>query len=342
MFSRPAEPSSTSGAGRRSSSPRRSRCRSASRRARSTPSSSGRSTSRSRSSGWCSRSTSSARSRKRRERHLYVAIWFYIATHRHRRDPPHLQQPRRSRSAPFKSYSIYAGVQDALMQWWYGHNAVAFFLTTPFLGSCTTSCRRRRSGRSSRTGCRSSTSGRWSSSTSGPARTTCTTPRCRDWASTLGMVFCVMLWMPSWGGMINGLLTLRGAWDKVVEDPVLKFFVVGVTFYGMATFEGPLLSIKSVNALVALHRLDHRPRARRRARLERLHDVRHVLLAGAAPLPDAALLARSSRTTHFWVATFGILLYVVAMYSAGRHAGPHVARVRRDRPPRSIPTSSRP
>ena len=191
------------------------------------------------------------------------------------------------------------------------------------------------------TGCRSSTSGRWSSSTSGPARTTCTTRRCREWASTLGMIFSVMLWMPSWGGMINGLLTLRGAWNKVAEDPVLKFFVVGITFYGMATFEGPLLSIKSVNALVALHRLDHRPRPRRRARLERLHGVRHDLLARAAPVPDASCTRKKLATPHFWVAT-SASCSTSSRCRPRHHAGPDVARVRRDRPARSTPTSSRP
>ena len=120
-----------------------------------------------------------------------------------------------------------------------------------------------------------------------------------------------MLWAPSWGGMLNGLLTLRGAWDKLRTDPVLKFFVAGVTFYGMATFEGPLLSIKSGQRARALHRLDHRPRPRRRARLERLHGRRHVLLAGAAPLGHASCTRKRAANLHFWIGTVGILLYVV-------------------------------
>jgi cytochrome c oxidase cbb3-type subunit I/II len=103
--------------------------------------------------------------------------------------------------------------------------------------------------RCSATGCRSCTSGRWSSSTSGPGPHHLHYTALPQWASTLGMIFSVMLWMPSWGGMINGLLTLRGAWKRVAEDPVLKFFVVGITFYGMSTFEGRCCSVKSVNAL---------------------------------------------------------------------------------------------
>ena len=255
--------------------------------------------------------------RDRREKHLYVAIWFYIATiitvamlHIFN----NLVDPGRRCSRATRSTR---GVQDAFMQWWYGHNAVAFFLTTPFLGLMYYFLPK--AAERPVFSYRLSILHFWSLVFiyiwAGPHHLLYTA--LPEWASTLGMVFSVMLWMPSWGGMINGLLTLRGAWDKVAEDPVLKFFVVGITFYGMATFEGPLLSIKSVNALVALHRLDHRPRPRRRARLERLHGVRHDLLAGAAPVPDARSTRRSSPTTHFWIGTFGILLYVVAMWAAG-------------------------
>ena len=141
-----------------------------------------------------------------------------------------------------------------------------------------------------------------------------------DWAQTLGMLFSLMLWAPSWGGMLNGLLTLRGAWHKVRTDPVLKFFVAGVTFYGMATFEGPLLSIKSVNALG--HYTDwiighvHSGRAR----LERPDGRRHVLLAGAEAVRHQAALAPAGRP-HFWIATVGILLYVAAMWVSGIQSG---------------------
>ena len=203
----------------------------------------------------------------------------------------------RSRSSSFKSYSIYAGVQDALMQWWYGHNAVAFFLTTPFLGIMYYFLPKAAERPVySATGCRSSTSGRWSSSTSGPARTTCTTRRCPTGRRRSGMIFSVMLWMPSLGRhdqrpahaarrVEQGRATIRSSSSSSSA----------ITFYGMATFEGPLLSIKSVNALCALHRLDHRPRARRRARLERLHGVRHDLLARCRASSRRKLYSQEAR-----------------------------------------------
>ena len=185
---------------------------------------------------------------KRRERHMYVALWFYIATivtvailHIFN----NLVVP----SSLFKSYPIYAGVQDAMMQWWYGHNAVAFFLTTPFLGLMYYFLPK--AAERPVFSYKLSIIHFWSLVFiyiwAGPHHLHYTS--IATWASTLGMIFSLMLWMPSWGGMINGLLTLRGAWHKVAADPVLKFFVVGVTFYGMSTFEGPMLSIKSVNAL---------------------------------------------------------------------------------------------
>ena len=149
----------------------------------------------------------------------------------------------------FKSYSMYAGVQDALVQWWYGHNAVAFFLTTPFLGMMYYFLPK--AANRPVFSYRLSIMHFWALIFiyiwAGPHHLLYTA--LPDWAQSLGMVFSVMLIAPSWGGMLNGLLTLRGAWDKVREDPVLKFMVVGVTAYGMATFEGPMLAIKSVNAL---------------------------------------------------------------------------------------------
>ncbi|MFT7075609.1 MAG: cytochrome c oxidase cbb3-type subunit I/II, partial [Planctomycetota bacterium] len=185
---------------------------------------------------------------QRRERHMYVALWFYIATivtvailHIFN----NLVVP----AGLFKSYSLYAGVQDAFMQWWYGHNAVAFFLTTPFLGLMYYFLPKA-AGRPVFS-YRLSIIHFWSLVFiyiwAGPHHLHYTA--LPEWANTVGMLFSLMLWMPSWGGMINGLLTLRGAWHKVTTDPVLKFFVVAITFYGMATFEGPLLSIKSVNSL---------------------------------------------------------------------------------------------
>ena len=177
-----------------------------------------------------------------------------------------------------KSYSIFGGVQDALVQWWYGHNAVAFFLTTPILGIMYYFLPK--AAERPVYSYRLSIIHFWALVFiyiwAGPHHLLNTA--LPDWAQTLGMIFSLMLWAPSWGGMLNGLLTLRGAWDKVRKDPVLKFFAAGVTFYGMATFEGPAALDQERQRARALHRLDHRPRPRRRARLERLHGRRHVLL----------------------------------------------------------------
>ncbi|MHC5024807.1 MAG: cbb3-type cytochrome c oxidase subunit I, partial [Planctomycetota bacterium] len=186
--------------------------------------------------------------KNRRERHLYVALWFYIAT-LVAITILHVFNNLVVPAGLFKSYSIYAGTQDAFMQWWYGHNAVAFFLTTPFLGLMYYFLPK--AANRPVFSYRLSIVHFWSLVFiyiwAGPHHLHYTA--LPAWASTLGMLFSLMLWMPSWGGMINGLLTLRGAWSRVAEDPILKFFVVGVTFYGMSTFEGPMLSIKSVNAL---------------------------------------------------------------------------------------------
>src|SRR5436190_9515387 len=185
---------------------------------------------------------------RRRERHLYVSIWFYLATFL----TVALLHVVNSLELPvsfLKSYSMYAGVQDALVQWWYGHNAVAFFLTTPFLGLMYYFIPK--AANRPVFSYRLSIVHFWSLIFiyiwAGPHHLLYTT--LPEWAQSLGMVFSIMLWMPSWGGMINGLLTLRGAWDRVREDPVLKFMVVAVTAYGMATFEGPMLSLKNVNAI---------------------------------------------------------------------------------------------
>src|SRR5574338_1652937 len=181
---------------------------------------------------------------RRREKHLYVAIWFYIASI----VTVAILHIFNSLAVPvgmMKSYSVYAGVQDALVQWWYGHNAVAFFLTTPFLGLMYYFLPK--AANRPVFSYKLSILHFWSIVFlyiwAGPHHLHYTA--LPEWASTLGMLFSVMLWMPSWGGMLNGLLTLRGAWNRVSDDPVLKFFVVGVTFYGMATFEGPMLSVKS-------------------------------------------------------------------------------------------------
>ena len=185
---------------------------------------------------------------KRRERHMYVAIWFYIATAL-TVAVLHIVNSMEVPASLFKSYSMYAGVQDALVQWWYGHNAVAFFLTTPYLGLMYYFLPK--AANRPVFSYRLSIIHFWALIFiyiwAGPHHLLYTA--LPDWAQSLGMVFSVMLVAPSWGGMLNGLLTLRGAWDKVRQDPMLKFMVVAVTAYGMATLEGPTLAIKSVNAL---------------------------------------------------------------------------------------------
>ena len=185
---------------------------------------------------------------KRREKHLYVAIWFYIATF----VTVALLHVVNSFELPvtfMKSYSWYAGVQDALVQWWYGHNAVAFFLTTPFLGLMYYYMPKmaNRPIYSYKLSILHFWSLIFLYIWAGPHHLLYSS--LPDWAQTLGVAFSVMLIAPSWGGMLNGLLTLRGAWDKVRDDAILKFMVVGITAYGMATFEGPTLSLKNVNAI---------------------------------------------------------------------------------------------
>ena len=185
---------------------------------------------------------------KRRERHLYVAIWFYVATFV-TVAVLHIFNNLELPVSAFKSYSVYAGVQDALVQWWYGHNAVAFFLTTPYLGLMYYFVPK--AANRPVYSYRLSIIHFWSLIFiyiwAGPHHLLYSA--LPTWAQNLGVVFSIMLIAPSWGGMINGLLTLRGVWDKVRVEPVLKFFVVAITGYGMATFEGPMLSLKNVNAI---------------------------------------------------------------------------------------------
>lgn len=253
---------------------------------------------------------------KRRERHLYVALWFYIATI----VTVALLHVFNSLAIPagaLKSYSIYAGVQDAFMQWWYGHNAVAFFLTTPFLGLMYYFLPK--AAERPIFSYKLSILHFWSLVFiyiwAGPHHLHYTA--LPEWASTLGMVFSVMLWMPSWGGMINGLLTLRGAWGRVAAEPVLKFFVVGITFYGMATFEGPLLSIKSVNALA--HYTDWIIAHVHSGALGWNGFMTFGMLYWLAPrlFQTKGLWSQRLANAHFWIGTLGILLYIVAMYTAG-------------------------
>ena len=252
---------------------------------------------------------------RRRQRHLYVAIWFYLATF----VTVAVLHIFNSLALPvnlFKSYSAYAGVQDALVQWWYGHNAVAFFLTTPFLGLMYYFVPK--AANRPVYSYKLSIIHFWSLIFiyiwAGPHHLLYTA--LPDWAQNLGVTFSIMLLMPSWGGMINGLLTLRGAWDKVRTDPVLKFFVVAITGYGMATFEGPMLSLKNVNAIA--HFTDW--------------IIAHVHVGALAwngfltfgmvywlvpRLFKTKLFSVGLANVHFWLGTLGIVMYALPMYVAG-------------------------
>jgi len=253
---------------------------------------------------------------RRNEKHLYVAIWFYISTVV-TIAVLHIVNSLAIPLSFLKSYSIYAGVQDALVQWWYGHNAVAFFLTTPILGIMYYFLPKA-AGRPVYS-YRLSVVHFWALVFiyiwAGPHHLLNTA--LPDWAQSLGMVFSVMLWAPSWGGMLNGLLTLRGAWDKVRQDPVLKFFAAGVTFYGMATFEGPLLSIKSVSALA--HYTDWIIGHVHSGALGWNGFMAAGMFYWLVPrLYGTKLYSNRSAEIHFWLGTIGIVLYVIAMWvSAG-------------------------
>jgi cytochrome c oxidase cbb3-type subunit I/II len=252
---------------------------------------------------------------KRHERALYVAIWFYIATIitvamlyivNHLSIPTSLTH----------SYPIFAGVQDGLVQWWYGHNAVAFFLTTPILGIMYYFVPK--AAERPVYSYRLSVIHFWSLVFvyiwAGPHHLLNTA--LPNWLQILGMTFSLMLWAPSWGGMLNGLLTLRGAWHKLRTDPVLKFFAAAVTFYGMATFEGPLLSIKAVNALG--HYTDWIIGHVHAGALGWNGFMAAGMIYWLVPrLWNKPLHSVSLANTHFWIGTVGILLYVAAMWTSG-------------------------
>jgi cytochrome c oxidase cbb3-type subunit I/II len=252
---------------------------------------------------------------KRRQRHLYVAIWFYLATFV-TVAVLHIVNSMELPISALKSYSAYAGVQDALVQWWYGHNAVAFFLTTPFLGLMYYFVPK--AANRPVYSYKLSIVHFWSLIFiyiwAGPHHLLYSA--LPDWAQNLGVAFSVMLIAPSWGGMINGLLTLRGAWDKVRTSPVLKFMVVAITGYGMATFEGPMLSLKNVNAIA--HFTDW--------------IVAHVHVGALAwngfltfgmiywlvpKLFKTSLWSNKLANAHFWIGTLGIIMYALPMYVAG-------------------------
>ncbi len=252
---------------------------------------------------------------RRREQHIYVALWFYIATI----ITVAILHIVNSLAIPvslFKSYSVFAGVQDGLVQWWYGHNAVAFFLTTPFLGLMYYFMPK--AAERPVYSYRLSIVHFWSLVFlyiwAGPHHLLNTS--LPEWAQTVGMLFSVMLIAPSWGGMINGLLTLRGAWDKLRTDPILKFFVVGITFYGMATFEGPMMSIRSINALS--HYTDYTVGHVHAGALGWNGFISFGMIYYLLPrLWKVPVFSQRLVMAHFWTATIGIVLYIISMWTAG-------------------------
>ncbi|MEZ4792461.1 MAG: cytochrome-c oxidase, cbb3-type subunit I [Gelidibacter sp.] len=252
---------------------------------------------------------------KRRQRHLYVALWFYLATFV-TVAVLHIFNSLAIPVSALKSYSVYAGVQDALVQWWYGHNAVAFFLTTPFLGLMYYFVPK--AANRPVYSYRLSIIHFWSLIFiyiwAGPHHLLYTA--LPEWAQNLGVAFSVMLLMPSWGGMINGLLTLRGAWDKVRVDPVLKFMVVAITGYGMATFEGPLLSLKNVNAVA--HFTDWIIAHVHVGALAWNGFLTFGMIYWLVPrLFKTNLYSIKLANAHFWIGTLGIILYALPLYVAG-------------------------
>ncbi len=252
---------------------------------------------------------------KRREKHMYVAIWFYIATVV-TVAVLHIVNSLAIPVTLFKSYSMYAGVQDALVQWWYGHNAVAFFLTTPFLGMMYYYLPKA-AGRPVYS-YKLSIIHFWSLIFlyiwAGPHHLLYTA--LPEWAQSLGTVFSLMLIAPSWGGMINGLLTLRGAWDKVREDPILKMMVVAVTAYGMSTFEGPMLSLKNINAIA--HFTDWIVAHVHIGALGWNGFMSFAILYWLVPrIYKTNLYSKKLANFHFWIGTLGIVFYAVSLYWAG-------------------------
>ena len=253
--------------------------------------------------------------KNRREKHLYVALWFYIATII-TVAVLHIVNSIEIPVAFLKSFPVYSGIQDALVQWWYGHNAVAFFLTTPFLGLMYYFVPKAAS--------RPVYSYRlsiihfwalvfiyiWA----GPHHLLYTS--LPDWAQTLGMIFSIMLWAPSWGGMINGLLTIKGAWQRLRQDPIIRFFIAALTFYGMATFEGPLLSIKSVSALG--HYTDWIVGHVHAGALGWNGMLTFGMFYYLIPkLWKTKMYSEKLMQQHFWIALTGIIFYYISMVVAG-------------------------
>ncbi|WEK17510.1 MAG: cytochrome-c oxidase, cbb3-type subunit I [Candidatus Pedobacter colombiensis] len=252
---------------------------------------------------------------KRREKHMYVAIWFYIATFV-TVAVLHIVNSFQLPISAFKSYYLYAGVQDALVQWWYGHNAVAFFLTTPYLGMMYYFLPKmaQRPIYSYKLSILHFWSLIFIYIWAGPHHLLYTS--LPGWAQSLGVAFSIMLIAPSWGGMINGLLTLRGAWDKVREDATLKFMVVGLTAYGMATFEGPMLALKQINAIA--HYTDWIVAHVHVGALGWNGFLTFGILYWLIPrIYRTSLYSKKLASFHFWIGTLGIIFYAVPLYFAG-------------------------
>ncbi len=255
---------------------------------------------------------------KRKEPHIYVANWFYLAfiiTVAMLHIVNNLALPVSFFGT--KSYQVYSGVQDAMTQWWYGHNAVGFFLTAGFLGMMYYFVPKR--AERPIYSYKLSIVHFWSLIFlyiwAGPHHLHYTA--LPDWAQTLGMTFSIMLWMPSWGGMINGLMTLSGAWDKLRTDPVIRFLVVSVAFYGMSTFEGPVMSIRAVNSLS--HYTDWTIGHVHSGALGWVGMISFGAVYCLVPWlwKRAGLYSQRLVEWHFWIATIGILLYITSMWVSG-------------------------
>lgn len=255
---------------------------------------------------------------KREEKHIYVANWFYLAFIA----TVALLHLVNNAAVPVsflgaKSYIVYSGVQDALVQWWYGHNAVGFFLTAGFLGMMYYYVPKQ--ANRPVYSYRLSIIHFWALIFlyiwAGPHHLHYTA--LPDWAQTLGMAFSIMLWMPSWGGMINGIMTLSGAWDKLRTDPIIRFFVISLSFYGMSTFEGPLMSIKTVNALS--HYTDWTIGHVHSGALGWVACISFATIYYLVPhlWKRKRLYSLRLVNLHFWVATIGIVLYISSMWVSG-------------------------
>lgn len=252
---------------------------------------------------------------KRREPHLYISIWYWIATII-AIALLHIVNSMAIPASFLKSYSIFAGVQDAMVQWWYGHNAVGFILTTPILGMLYYFIPKQ--AQKPIYSYRLGIIGFWSLIFiyiwAGPHHLLYTA--LPEWTQTLGMLFSLMLIAPSWASMINGLMTIREAWEKLKTDPILKFLAVSVTFYGMSTFEGPMMSIKSLNSIT--HYTDYTVGHVHSGALGWVGFMIFASLYFMVPrLWRTKLYSKTLAETHFWIGTVGLILYYIPIITAG-------------------------